>query len=196
MGTRADSAPAEATHAAGGILQRFPVILYFLMAYGFTWLAVSPMLLARAGVIQAKFPVELIQIVGALGGPALAGVLVTAGVGGQTEVGRLLRRVVQWRVGFVWYVVMLFGPLFVLTLTATIFFGTPFLADFIRSLPLLPVQYLPVLILGVILGPLWEEIGWRGVALPRLQRRLGPLVGTIVLGVLWATWHLPGYLGG
>jgi membrane protease YdiL (CAAX protease family) len=52
------------------------------------------------------------------------------------------------------------------------------------------------LIVGVILGPLWEEPGWRGFALPRLQGQFGPLLGTVILGVLWALWHLPGYLGG
>ncbi len=192
MVTGVGSAPAEATRAAEGVLQRFPVILYFLMAFGFTWLAVSPMLLARAGVIQANLPVELVQIVGALAGPTVAGLIVSAGVGGRAEVGRLLHRVVRWRVGLIWYVVLLFGPLLALTLTATAFFGDWFLRDFVRSLSLLPSQYVPVLILGVILGPLWEEIGWRGVALPRLQRRFGPLVGRLS----WGRFGRPGIYRG
>jgi len=41
--------------------------------------------------------------------------------------------------------------------------------------------------------PLFEEIGWRGFALPRLQQRWGPLAGTVVLGLVWAAWHLPNY---
>jgi uncharacterized protein len=40
-------------------------------------------------------------------------------------------------------------------------------------------------------GPLFEEPGWRGFALPRLERLYGPLLGTLILGVLWACWHLP-----
>ena len=38
---------------------------------------------------------------------------------------------------------------------------------------------------------MFEEGGWRGLALPRLQRLHGPLVGTLILGILWACWHLP-----
>jgi membrane protease YdiL (CAAX protease family) len=45
-----------------------------------------------------------------------------------------------------------------------------------------------VLIFG---GALFEEGGWRGFALPRLQRLHGPFVGTLILGILWACWHLP-----
>ena len=44
-------------------------------------------------------------------------------------------------------------------------------------------------------GPLLEEGGWRGFALPRLQRLHGPLVGTLILGALWALWHGPFYFG-
>jgi uncharacterized protein len=54
------------------------------------------------------------------------------------------------------------------------------------------VNYLPFFVLVLLLGgPLFEEPGWRGFALPRLQRLHGPLVGTLILGLLWALWHLP-----
>jgi len=44
-------------------------------------------------------------------------------------------------------------------------------------------------------GPLLEEGGWRGFALPRLQRLHGPLVGTVIVGALWSLWHLPIFVG-
>jgi uncharacterized protein len=57
----------------------------------------------------------------------------------------------------------------------------------LSPLPLL-VLFVYVFFLG---GPLGEEPGWRGFALPRLQRRYGPLVGSLILGPIWAFWHLP-----
>ena len=49
-------------------------------------------------------------------------------------------------------------------------------------------------IIAFLGGPLGEEPSWRGFALPRLQRSYGPLWGTLLLGFLWACWHLPHFL--
>jgi membrane protease YdiL (CAAX protease family) len=79
---------------------------------------------------------------------------------------------------------------------ASVVVGSHQLAEFTANLGRLMPTYLITLVAGIILGPLWEEPGWRGFALPRLQRQYGPLAGTLVLGFLWALWHAPGFLGG
>jgi len=56
-----------------------------------------------------------------------------------------------------------------------------------------PVAFVATFILG---GPLGEEPGWRGFALPRLQLLHGPLAGSLILGILWALWHLPLFWSG
>ena len=50
---------------------------------------------------------------------------------------------------------------------------------------------LGVMLFFLIYDGLGEEIGWRGFALPEFQKRLGSLGGSIIVGILWAVWHLP-----
>ena len=126
-------------------------------------------------------------------GPSVAALIVTAATEGRAGVGRWLRRIVRWRVGVQWYLFVLLG------LPAAMVIGTLLrpgaLASFdISALPSV-LAYLGALAFMVFLGgPLGEEPGWRGFALPRLQRLHGPLVGGLILGALWALWHLPGFL--
>ena len=110
--------------------------------------------------------------------------------------GKFFKRYVQWRAGILWWLIVLFGILLSVTLVAAIILGTTVLVAFVQNLGLLLPTYLLALVVGIILGPLWEEPGWRGFALPRLQARFHPLLGTVILGILWALWHLPGYAGG
>jgi membrane protease YdiL (CAAX protease family) len=61
----------------------------------------------------------------------------------------------------------------------------------LESVPLLFLSLFP---LTFFVSGLAEEPGWRGFALPRLQERYGPLPGSLILGLLWACWHLPLFL--
>src|SRR5574337_857223 len=61
----------------------------------------------------------------------------------------------------------------------------------------LPAQFLWLLFYLLTTGPLGEELGWRGFALPRLLKRFNPFVASLVLGAIWGVWHLPSfYLAG
>lgn len=174
------------------------ILAYFLIAFTLSWLVVLPLVLGRTGIagFSADMPVELFQIAGALAGPTLSAFIVTSMTAGRTGVRKLLSRYVQWRVGFRWYLLTFFGPIILLTLGSIPFLGMAVLATLAQNLSLLITFYLPVLLVGIILGPLWEEPGWRGFALPRLQSGYGALVGTLILGATWSVWHLPGFIGG
>jgi len=171
-------------------ITKFPLISFFVMAFLFSWIAVTPL------VLNPELPVEPFQILGALAGPTLSAVIVTAVVDGRNGLRDFFKRYIQWRAGWVWWLIILFGVLLALNTFASFILGISVWTEFLKNIGLILITYLITLIAGVILGPLWEEPGWRGFALPRLQAQFGPIVGKIILGVLWALWHLPGFLGG
>lgn len=171
-------------------ISRHPLVSFFVLAFVLSWLAVLPLLLNHG------LSPELFQILGAFAGPTLSALVVLAAMEGRRAFRPFFARYVQWRASIVWWLIVLFGPLVSVTLVASLIVGMRVLTGFIANLPVALATYFITLVAGIILGPLWEEPGWRGFALPRLQTTYGPLVGTIVLGVLWALWHIPGYLGG
>lgn len=152
-------------------IKRRPLITFFALAYAITWTLVP------LASVSFAFPVL------GLFGPALAAVLVTALIEGGAGVKALLGRVVQWRAGWVWYVVAIGLPV-VLTVAAQLLHRL--LGGAVASGPGDPVVLIAILALLVV----GEELGWRGYALPRLQARFGGLGASVVLGVLWAAWHL------
>ena len=187
---------------------RHPLSSYFVLAYSLSWVMWLPLVLSKGGGIglipfttpsnlndTSNLPnlilLNLILFVGALG-PAIAALIVSGAIGGGKEVKHLLHRMVQVRIGIRWYVVAVFVPLIPWLILG--FFGG---SSFVRrvfsvqgtiAFLLYVVTILSLMIFG---SPLGEEPGRRGFALPRLQQRYGPLAGSLVLGPLWALWHLP-----
>jgi len=192
------NASARPASAQRGLLARHPLISFFVMAYAFSWIAWSPWVLSEEGVGLLPFELSgatsgLLSAAAILLGPTLSVFIMTGVTEGRAGVRRLLHRIVLWRVGLRWYLFALIGIPLVMVL------GTLILPEGLASLlglgPGYVLSYLSTYVLVVILGgPLFEEPGWRGFALPRLQPLHGPLVGTIILGILWALWHLPEFL--
>lgn len=172
------------------LVSQNPLPSFFVMAFLFSWIAVTPLLLNKS------LPVEPFQMLGAFAGPTLSAVIVIAAQDGSVGLKTFFKRYIQWRAGLFWWLIVLFGVLVALNIVATIILGSSVPTEFFKNIGLILPTYLITLIVGVILGPLWEEPGWRGFALPRLQGRFGPLWGSIILGTLWGLWHLPGYAGG
>ena len=177
------------------MLARHPLTFYFIIAYAGTWLVTVPVALSANGVGLLPFGIPngsviFVSAVWVFLGPTLAAFIMTGLTEGRAGIRSLLRRYVLWRVGFRWYLIVLLGPPVIVLLVTIVLPGA--LASFQTLAPLNPllllVSFPLVLIFG---GALFEEGGWRGFALPRLQRLHSPLVGTLILGPLWACWHLP-----
>jgi uncharacterized protein len=165
------------------LIRRYPLITFFVLAYALSW---WPWILYSFDLIPNP-------IVGF--GPFLAALLVLALTEGKSGVGRLVRRMVRWRVGLRWYAVALLLPILV-TLTAAalnVFLlgaqPTSSVAELGGWSTFLQTFFLWLLIPG--LSGTWEEPGFRGYALPRLQVGRSALLASLILGVLWAFWHLP-----
>ena len=182
----------------GGLLARHPLTSFFLLTYLLTWLGWSPWYLSEDGVGLLPYDggeySDLINAVGLILGPTLSAFVVTGAAEGREGVRRLLRRIVLWRVGARWYAFILLGIPAVVLLSAAVMPGA--LASFDAAA--VPGALFKFVVAGFVYlfigGPVFEEIGWRGFALPRLQRLYGPLVGSLILGALWGLWHLPLFL--
>src|SRR5215204_362202 len=188
--TTVPSPPVSTPH---GLLARHPLISYFIITFAFSWLMFLPGVLTYYGVLSvAPSLIGVLGIVGLLG-PVLSGFVMTALTEGVAGVGDLLRRIVLWRVGIQWYLFVVLGLPAVMVLGTLLRPGA--LASFDISAQPFTLAYLVAFVSMVAIGgPLFEEPGWTGFAQPRIQRVHGPLVGGLILGCLWALWHLPGFL--
>jgi uncharacterized protein len=176
-----------------------PLVAFFVLAFLGGWLVLLPTVLFESGfgLIPIDIPAPAVMlsfIPAAMVGPALAAFVVTRMVEGKQGTRQLLRRrILRWRVGVQWYLIAVFGVPPVYFLAASLVLGTAPLEALIEDWPFLFTSYLPKVVMVFLIVSLWEEIGWMGFALPRLQEKYGPLMASVVLGVLWALWHLPAY---
>jgi membrane protease YdiL (CAAX protease family) len=178
-----------------GIVGRHPLISFFILAYAISWLFWLPVSLSKDGIGIFPFstPVLVLVAIGTFG-PTFAAFITAAITQGRAGVRLLLRRYLLWRVGLVWYLLAILGiPLFqILTAFLTSGATSAFYSPALLQIPSLFLDYLLSSCVSLPLGgPLGEEGGWRGFALPRMQPLLNPLGASLVLGVFWALWHLP-----
>jgi membrane protease YdiL (CAAX protease family) len=167
--------------ARGGLIARHPLVFFFLLAFLFSWV--------WWGLCKALQLPDSLVVVGAAG-PTVSAFVVLAITSGDPAVLRLLRSYVHWRVGVQWYLVALIGVPVLMVLAFMVVPGA--LAEFVAPDRSFVPSYLSQFAITLFIpprGPLLEEGGWRGFALPRLQRLHGPLVGTLILGaralLLW-----------
>lgn len=126
-------------------------------------------------------------------GPVVAALVVIGLTDGRTGYRALGARMIRWRVGWTWWAAALGLPLAVLaaaTLANVTIWGAP--APTLATIGLSAIALnFAVRFIDPLDGPLGEEPGWRGYALPHLQSNRSPLVSSVLLGAIVALWHLP-----
>ncbi len=175
------------------LLNRYPLVSFFVIAFAGAWLALLPLVLDTHGfgLLPITFPDMVLFPLASIAGPTLASFVMTAATSGKAGVRQLLRRYVLWRVGIQWYLLAIFSPVLVLLVVESILLGATPLNALLQKWPLIFSSYLPNVLLIVLVVQVFEEGGWSGFALPRLQRKYGAVLAACILGILWALWHLP-----
>ena len=173
------------------LVRRHPLITFFVLTYALAWILWLPLV-----VLQDTIPAAPGLVLVLLGSnvPSLLAILLTALVLGRGSLRKLLGRLLIWRVDPRWYLVIVLGPVALSggMVAFNAFVGGPAISV---GVPLLTV----VITLAFFIFPgsaLGEEIGWRGYALPRLQSGRSALSASLILGVIWAFYHLPLFFTG
>ncbi len=169
-------------------MQRHPLFSFFFLAYAITWIIFSPYVLAEWGILPKTSYNNLFFILHTFG-PAMAGYIMFRVMDGKAGWLGLRKRIKQVHASWFWYAFILLGIPALILLGILVLPGA--LVSFQGLTPKLLISY-PFIFVLIFFGggPLGEEIGWRGFALPRMQSRYGALRASLLLGVLWTIWHL------
>jgi len=166
-------------------MKKYPVIAFYILAFAISWLGWVPQALHARGLFPFDSP--LFTFLG-VGGPTLAAVIVIWLLRGKDGPRDLFAPLFRWQASAGWYafVLLFWFAAAVLALGVGAVFG--------RTFPALGGmawgRLLPVFV-AMLLSNVWEEVGWRGFALPRLQKKLPRRQVVLVMGILWNLWHLP-----
>jgi uncharacterized protein len=156
------------------LIRKQPLIFFILLTIIISWL---PWITGSQGIFVF--------------GPSVAGVVTVALVAGKEGLRELVQRTLMWRVGIKWWLVALFLPalLTLIALGINLLMGAsvPPFTFFKTEWYLMPVFF----VVTIVGGPLGEEFGWRGFALPHLQENNSPWMASVFLGLMWGLWHLP-----
>jgi membrane protease YdiL (CAAX protease family) len=183
---------------SGEGLRRLQLPLFFALTFVLSWMIWVPEAAGALGVAGLDLSPESPLNLFAVWGPALSAMILSALLAGRAGLRRLLGPLGRWRVGAWWYGFALLFPagVWVLAALADRLLGQTY--ELSPPFSQLGPQYaamVPFFALFAFPSALGEEIGWRGFALPRLQARYNALVSSLILGSVWALWHVPHDVG-
>ncbi len=168
------------------------VFVFFAVTFGICYIVLwGPLIVfqipAGSFVSNARGPAWALALF-LIGGfmPSVVALVLTGLKEGRAGLKRMWQRMIQFKIGWRWYLAAVGLVAFGATGQIAINYLLGHSFDFSLFLTQLP-SFLPL----ILIGPLSEELGWRGYAQTRLQTRWNPMVSGLVVGMVWALWHLP-----
>jgi membrane protease YdiL (CAAX protease family) len=173
------------------------LLLYFILAYLISWIIWLPLILPGFGMDALPAIPKYHHYLGSFG-PMVAAFIVKYISGGWPALKDLLKKMLLWKVNWIWYVVVLVIPV-VLVIAAGFadqqINGHPFTMNGFSTNDEFPgIGPIGYFLFNFFTFGIGEETGWRGYALPVLQSRYSALTATLILAVGWACWHIPAFL--
>ena len=181
----------EAVPSRGRTVIGTKTLLSFLgLTFGLSWVPMSlfivfaDQLTPLFGEMSSTNPFFLLAVYA----PGLSGIFLVWHHYGLKGLGSFFRRLVFWRAPIQWWLFLLLG------IPAIIYAAAAIKGTINDPFPFSPwTMVFPALVQSLLLGPMGEEFGWRGLALPLLQRPFSPFWASLILGVVWAVWHAPAF---
>jgi len=174
--------------------RRGDIALYLLLTFGLTW-SVAVMAIgfpnwftATFGPLSERAPMFYL----AVWAPNIAALILTLTRGEPGALRDLFAALLRWNVSPLWWLVALFFYPALILVTQLI--------NMLLHQPVAPLSawqlVLPAMFsLGaLLLGPIGEELGWRGYLLPRVLQRYSAVVSSLIVGAIWMVWHIPAFL--
>ncbi len=167
-------------------VQSHLVTIFYLLAFAISWIGWVPTLAASAGLSFFAHPLWAVTLIFPAIGPALAAKLALQWQRTGHTATPLLS-LFRWRVSWRWYAFAIITPLLLVAVSTGL---SHWLVQQTLPVSMRLKDFMLFLLLSVLVNP-WEEVGWRGFALTRLQARYSAGIATGIVGVLWGVWHLP-----
>ena len=172
-------------HSSTRRSDRKALILFFVLAYGLSWSVWGSTLARDAGLIAWSVPAEPFGFLAV----SVAAVVTAVAIGGRLGLRSLGSRLVLWRVAPQWYLAAIMLPVLPALAALGVHLALGGEHEMHAFVPL--AAALPLLLSQLVTHLFTEEAGWRGVALPHLRAGLDALPAGVILGLLWAGWHIP-----
>jgi uncharacterized protein len=167
-----------------------PLIAFLALTFALTW-GLAALFLMFPDPLTALFGEPGLSnplVILAIYSPGIVGVFLVWRYYGLAGLGSFFRRLTLWRAPLSWWLFLILG------IPAVVYTGAALKGSLSNPFPFSPwTLVLPAIGHALILGPL-EEFGWRGFALPLLQRKYAPFWAGLILGVIWALWHVPSFM--